>query len=110
MMWTVLADETLPHVPPWFFLTAAIRVLWIDLIEEWMYLEIEPTCPRCGMKSIYKYVLSIKETNILKNLYCSSCGYHVGEIVHRELLSYLLEIENLLKRVEAEKQLKKTSS
>ncbi len=91
--------EEPPWVPPWFFLAANLRVVWIDLVEKWIYLEVEAQCPRCLYTEKSVWVVDSLERDVVKEfIWCRSCGYPLGELVYRELEWILAEIESLVER------------
>ena len=97
MMWTVLADTGL-HIPFWFFLTTSLRILWIDFIEQWIYLKLESVCPNCSARLDLDVVLTFEEVDEIKTINCKVCGYNLGELIYRELITHLLELEKLVER------------
>jgi len=101
MMSTVLADTGL-HIPSWFFLTTSLRILWIDFMERWLYIRFESVCPNCAAKLDLDIVLTLEELNEVKTISCKVCSYGLGELIYRELVTHLLELERLVERSKSE--------
>ncbi len=91
------------EIPEWFFQSASLRVAWMDLLENWLYLEIKAECPNCLAIEESKWVITVEERELLKSIKCRRCGFPIGDIVLRELERFLAEVESMLKRVRGER-------
>ena len=70
------------EIPPYFFELSPIKILWIDLMENWIYLELEIECPMCFRKQQYLIISLVNELDILKNYKCTNCGYGIGDLLY----------------------------
>ncbi len=94
-------DEFL-SIPEWFFRRSPLRIAWMDLLEGWIYLEIEAECPMCLNIEQSTWVVSVEERDVLEGIKCGRCGYPIGRLVLKEIDRFVAEIESMLRRLSAE--------
>jgi len=94
--------DNIIEIPEWFFQRASLRVAWLDVFEGWLYLEIEAECPKCLNVEKSVWIVTLGERRLVENIRCGRCGFPVGKIVLRELESFLVEMESMLRRLSIE--------
>ncbi|MEL9939917.1 MAG: hypothetical protein QW632_01640 [Ignisphaera sp.] len=85
-------DDYEIEIPQYFFEISPIKLLWLDLIEKWVYLELEIECPVCFKKNSYTVMAMVNEIDLIKHWKCNYCGYSIGDLLYRyvnEEISYL---------------------
>ena len=82
----------------WYLALNNTRIFWIDLLESWLFLEIETPCPNCGFINKSTWIISLDECEVLKGIRCKECKYIIGEIMYEEVVRFLDEVRKLLRR------------
>jgi len=93
--------DLIAEIPRWFFEPSPLRLAWMDVLERWLYLEIEARCPNCGRVVESRWILEVDEVSLLESSRCS-CGYPIGREIVREVTRFLSEVESLLRRCRGE--------
>jgi len=93
--------ELIAEIPRWFFEPSPLRLAWMDVVEGWIYLEIEGRCPHCGKVFSSRWILEVDEVGLLEKSRCS-CGYPIGREIAHEVTRFLREVESLLRRCRGE--------
>ncbi len=94
------------YIPHWFFESLSYRLAWLDVEEGWLYLEIDAKCPNCFRRTSSTWLVLRTEIDLLDTyLRCWYCGYNIGELVRREVETFLAEVDSLLRRVEEERRI-----
>ncbi len=101
-----IADIT--YIPSWFFAETYTRLIWYDLLENWIYIEVDCRCPHCNT-AIKIYILCYRfELEDLCDIIRCSCGHKIGYEILNEVKSFLNDIDCMLQRIEEERTLSQT--